>query len=646
MAVFGAPVAHEDDAERAVRAALSMQRAVRRVLDDERGGGAPLGLRVGLNTGEVVAGVQAAHRVHGHRRHGEHRGPAGRRRRRRRGLRRRAAPPRRPGTWPPGGSCARCGSRASASRSRRTSCSACWTRRAPGPAWATRRPFVGREAELGRVASRLAEVVDRGEPRVLVFTAEAGLGKTRFAAEVERLAAGYDAVGRYAARRRPGAVGALRRLRRAAPAGARWPTWSGSAIGLPDRRRRPRPPGRSSRSGCAGSARRLGAGPAPRRRLADRAAAGPARATREPPGDAAPTGAAGDGWRAAERRRRPDAGGGPGRGRRAAQRRWPREAPLVVDRGRPARRHPGDRGRARRHAVPARPGRCWCCCSAGRSWCAPAGRADPARRRRGAPAAAAARRRRGPAAHRLPRRRPAAAGRRGPAARHRPGQPVLPGRAGHPADRAGRADPSTGGAADRRAGGWRPARSAAGCSPGTSPRCSPPGSTRCRRTPARCCATPPWSATRCRPARWRRCASGAAGRDGRPAAVVAVELERAVEELLHRRMLRRTRGGYAFATPLMREAAYAGVGKADLAERHARLARLGGRAADAGRRRSPPPGWARRRPRRGRVRGRAGRAGRRAGRRGGPAPGRAGPDGRAAGRGRAGPARPAGARRR
>ena len=51
VALFGAPIAHEDDAERAVRAALSMQRAVRRVLDDERGGGAPLGLRVGLNTG-------------------------------------------------------------------------------------------------------------------------------------------------------------------------------------------------------------------------------------------------------------------------------------------------------------------------------------------------------------------------------------------------------------------------------------------------------------------------------------------------------------------------------------------------------------------------------------------------------------------
>ena len=32
MAVFGAPVAHEDDAERAVRAAARMQQAVRRVV--------------------------------------------------------------------------------------------------------------------------------------------------------------------------------------------------------------------------------------------------------------------------------------------------------------------------------------------------------------------------------------------------------------------------------------------------------------------------------------------------------------------------------------------------------------------------------------------------------------------------------------
>src|SRR5437763_5169402 len=59
MAVFGAPVAHEDDPERAVRAAAAMQRAVRMLVADETGGGRALGLRVGLNTGEVIAGVHA-----------------------------------------------------------------------------------------------------------------------------------------------------------------------------------------------------------------------------------------------------------------------------------------------------------------------------------------------------------------------------------------------------------------------------------------------------------------------------------------------------------------------------------------------------------------------------------------------------------
>jgi tetratricopeptide (TPR) repeat protein len=62
-------------------------------------------------------------------------------------------------------------------------------------------------------------------------------------------------------------------------------------------------------------------------------------------------------------------------------------------------------------------------------------------------------------------------------------------------------------------------------------------------------------------------------RDARPREVAALDLERSVEELLQRRMLHRVRGGYAFATPLLREAAYAGIGKADLAERHAQLAR-------------------------------------------------------------------------
>jgi class 3 adenylate cyclase/tetratricopeptide (TPR) repeat protein len=60
MAVFGAPVSHEDDAERAVLAAAAMQLAVTHLVQEETGGGGRrLGLRVGLNTGEVLAGVQA-----------------------------------------------------------------------------------------------------------------------------------------------------------------------------------------------------------------------------------------------------------------------------------------------------------------------------------------------------------------------------------------------------------------------------------------------------------------------------------------------------------------------------------------------------------------------------------------------------------
>jgi class 3 adenylate cyclase len=50
MAVFGAPRAHEDDAERAVRAGLSLIAALTR-LDPS------LEMRVGINTGEVLAGV-------------------------------------------------------------------------------------------------------------------------------------------------------------------------------------------------------------------------------------------------------------------------------------------------------------------------------------------------------------------------------------------------------------------------------------------------------------------------------------------------------------------------------------------------------------------------------------------------------------
>ena len=57
MAVFGAPQAHEDDPERAVRAALAMQRAVaEHSASLEASRGITLQMHVGINTGEVVAG--------------------------------------------------------------------------------------------------------------------------------------------------------------------------------------------------------------------------------------------------------------------------------------------------------------------------------------------------------------------------------------------------------------------------------------------------------------------------------------------------------------------------------------------------------------------------------------------------------------
>jgi class 3 adenylate cyclase/tetratricopeptide (TPR) repeat protein len=229
MAVFGAPVAHEDDPERAVRASLAMLRAVRRVLDDERGGGVPAGLRIGVNTGDVVAGVQASleYTVIGDT----------------------------VNTAARLADAAQVGAVfAGASTAEATRHIASWRRLLPlrlkgkrqaveayellGPLDAPgartglgdEGPFLGRDTEMALVASRLAEAADRAETRVLVFTAEAGLGKTRIAGETARLAGGFDR----------GAGGPARVLSvRCAAYGERWRLGPLAdlvrvAIGLPD----------------------------------------------------------------------------------------------------------------------------------------------------------------------------------------------------------------------------------------------------------------------------------------------------------------------------------------------------------------------------------------------------------------------------
>jgi class 3 adenylate cyclase/tetratricopeptide (TPR) repeat protein len=57
IAFFGAPVAHEDDAERAVRAALRMHETLAGLVPEL---GVPVTMRVGVNTGEVLVGAMRA----------------------------------------------------------------------------------------------------------------------------------------------------------------------------------------------------------------------------------------------------------------------------------------------------------------------------------------------------------------------------------------------------------------------------------------------------------------------------------------------------------------------------------------------------------------------------------------------------------
>src|SRR5579872_2876835 len=63
MATFGAPTAHDDDPRRAVLAALEMQTALRRFNTQLRKQiGCELEMRIGINTGVVLAGPIGSHR--------------------------------------------------------------------------------------------------------------------------------------------------------------------------------------------------------------------------------------------------------------------------------------------------------------------------------------------------------------------------------------------------------------------------------------------------------------------------------------------------------------------------------------------------------------------------------------------------------
>lgn len=560
MALFGAPVAHEDDAERAVRAALSMQRAVRRVLDDERGGGAPLGLRVGINTGMVVAGMQASleYTVLGDAVN----------------TAARLADAAAIGTVYAGARTATATRHLASWRALRPlrlkgkrepveAYELLGLHDAPGTrtALGDEAPFVGREPELGRVASRLAEVVDRGEPRVLVFTAEAGVGLTRFAGEVARYAAGQTAPATRVLSVRCAAYGERRRL-------APLADLVRAAIGLP--------PGGSGAAGSGpGFATDAVARPAVEQRLRRLSA----RLDR-PLHTEALLSMLGYGARPDPRTAPPDPMWQPG-SVRVEDELDPAAAPAAVAgllsalaSAEPLLVVVDDLHAATAEtvaAVGATVARL-----TGPVLVLLLGRPELVRANgafAGIPDAEVTT---------LPALRGADAARllssylgggRLPEADE---DRLLATAQGNPFYLAELVTLlMERGALTRAPGQWRLAPGSLGTrllSRGLAAVLAaridalPAEARSVLRDAAVVGETVPENAV-------AALAERRPGRQGRPSAVAAVELEHAVDELLHRRMLRRVQGGYAFATPLLREAAYAGLGKADLAERHAYLAR-------------------------------------------------------------------------
>jgi class 3 adenylate cyclase len=179
MAVFGVPLAHEDDADRAVRAAIALREAV----SADRGDGKPrFTLRIGVNTGEVVTGdgagteflvtggpVVVAKRLEENAQHGEIlAGPLTRALTRGRVAYGPARILETKGMGP-------------------VDAAAVASVTAPSvPAAQATSPFVGRRAELRLLDDIHARVASTGRPHLVTVYGEAGIGKSRLALEFLR----------------------------------------------------------------------------------------------------------------------------------------------------------------------------------------------------------------------------------------------------------------------------------------------------------------------------------------------------------------------------------------------------------------------------------------------------------------------------
>ncbi|MBA2568741.1 MAG: AAA family ATPase [Actinobacteria bacterium] len=177
MAAFGAPLAHEDHAERALHTALSMQRRLDELFGDA------LALRIGVNTGEVVVGrpregssfvtgdaVNVAQRLEaaaapGEILVGERTVSAAR------------------GAFEFGDPAAiEVKGKATPVEGRRLVRALSLMR--PRGVGGLRRAFVGRESELELLRATYHRVVDQGEPHLVTIMGDAGVGKTRLVREL------------------------------------------------------------------------------------------------------------------------------------------------------------------------------------------------------------------------------------------------------------------------------------------------------------------------------------------------------------------------------------------------------------------------------------------------------------------------------
>ncbi len=182
LALFGAPVAHEDDAERAVRAALAMQTSLEQVRAET---GVDIRMRIGVNTGEALVGE--IHADGDYTAMGDVVNIASR-------LQDLAEPDIvlvGPETYEAAGASIRFEAHGSATIRGREE--ALEVYRAiepvglPGQRSTSDGPLVGRSSELNLVVGALNASIDRGRAHLILLNGEAGVGKTRLADEAARI---------------------------------------------------------------------------------------------------------------------------------------------------------------------------------------------------------------------------------------------------------------------------------------------------------------------------------------------------------------------------------------------------------------------------------------------------------------------------